>query len=150
MWVAITAVTRLALLPRAPSLTAFLMLVFGFPCPCPCPRSGDIYRRHALAKLRAGSEDGFKTYALNPSLSTTEREGTLKVPAGDVVYFDKCAELAGSAATHLPLATASSAAAMKASALSAPTSRRAAAAAAASEVNAVANSSDSNSSWCRS
>ena len=87
-----TAITRLAL-PRAPSLTAYLMLVWCAP-PLPCPRSGDIYQHHALAKLRAGSADGFETYALNPSLPEQAREATLQLPAGDVVYFDKRAELA--------------------------------------------------------
>ena len=73
------------------------MLVWCAP-PLPCPRSGDIYQRHALAKLRAGSADGFETYALNPSsLPELDRSSKLQLPAGDVVYFGKCAELAGAA-----------------------------------------------------
>ena len=67
--------------------------------PLPCPRSGDIYEHHALAILQAGSEEGFTTYALNPSLPELAREAKLQLPAGasDVVYFDKCAELVGAA-----------------------------------------------------
>ena len=65
--------------------------------PLSCPRSGDIYEHHALAMLGAGSNEGFMTYALNPSLPEQAREATLQLPAGDVVYFDKCAELVGAA-----------------------------------------------------
>lgn len=62
-----------------------------------CCCSGDVFQKHALAKLRAGSAEGFTTYALNPALSEPQREGKMKVPAGDIVYFSKCAELADAA-----------------------------------------------------
>lgn len=55
--------------------------------------SGDIFQRHALAKLQAGSTDGFETYALNLSLPELDRYGKMQLPPSSVVYFTKCAEL---------------------------------------------------------
>ncbi len=69
-------------LPRAPLLTSCFLT---FCLPCPCNRSGDIYQRHALAKLRAGSTEGFETYAMNPSLPELDRSSKLMLPAGDVI-----------------------------------------------------------------
>jgi len=91
----LTAITRLALLLRAPPLPiAIFCLLDWCALPFPCPRSGNVYPYHALAKLRAGSADGFETYALNPLIPESARSGKLRMSACDVVFFDKCAELA--------------------------------------------------------